>query len=555
MSTTTLTPDIYIDTYGKKYEKVVTGDGDSARISWNLIEESGVTASRQKDIDLLRMHNKLIQMKVSLLDDNYAVVDNITGKIVGNPSYEVDSESDIRRTCTLTLCVPAKEQMELDFEKTWDNRMVELSCGIFDWETNDYVWYRLGRMLMVSGSSAYDAGKQELKFNLVDLMAAMTQERGSQIGETYLFQAGDDPKDLIEAVVAENTLFNETDVCEFDDTVPYDASSAQGDYPLDVLRLIFDLFPYYEFFYNTNGVFVVRKIPMKISDPVDVGTTILDDALISETKNIDFSKIKNTTEIWGRAITSDYLAISCTTGGDDGSRYNVTIDETFTELVTGEKYTIVPQTSCKQGQTMKIQDTPEYGIYTADGAGINYTPVQADEMKAGVAYVLRYFEEMFILEGELQIRCIVQEITEMPSAATQTAYKEAHACNNVKWVVNPDSPYACTVDPLTGKIRGEIRQVLVDGEYENIYTTQLAYERANYENYLACRLNDEVELEMILIPWMDINNKIQYHSPISGDLTTWLVKSISYDFSNWTMTVKANKFYPYYPWDDNSNNG
>lgn len=515
-------------------------------ITWELITDTGVTPSMQKNLDLLRSHNKIIRMKVTLLDTNYMEVETLTGSITGYPIYDIDGESDIRRTCSLTLCVPAKEQLQLDFEKTWNNRMVELACGIYDIDSSDYVWYNLGRMLMVNGDSRYDATTQEIKLNLVDLTAMMTQERGSQIGETYPFHAGDDPKNLIEGVLSDNTIFSDAEVCEFDDTIPYDVSSNQGDYAIDVLHLIFDLFPYYEFFYRADGKFIVQQIPTKISDPVDIGTNIIDDILISETRQTDFSKIKNTTEIWGRSISGDYIAIDCQTQGDN---YVITIDESFTELVSGETFTVVPLTTSVSGQTMQIQDLPEYAIYTSDGAGTTYTPIEAGAMKGGVAYVLRYFEEKFVLEGELQIRCIVQEITEEPSAAVKEAYKTRHACDNVKWVINPDSPYACTINSVTGQIQGEVRQVFTDGEYENIYTTQLAYERASYENYLACRLQDEIELEMILVPWMDINNKIQYHSPVSGDLMTCLVKAISYDFSDWTMTVKASRFYPYYPWD------
>ena len=122
-------------------------------------------------------------------------------------------------------------------------------------------------------------------------------------------------------------------------------------------------------------------------------------------------------------------------------------------------------------------------------------------------------------------------------------------CNDVKWIINPDSPYACTINPVTNRIEGEIRQVLSGGEYSNIYTTELAYERGEYENWLKCRMQDTIDIELILVPWMEINDKISYTSPVYEEIYTWLVQDIDYDFTNWTMTVKASKFYPYYPWD------
>lgn len=534
------------------WELNIGDDGSIVDTStWELVTDTGVDATIQKYMDLIRSHNKKVRLKVSLLDNYYNVVDSLEGKIKGVPSYDMESDSEIRRTCSITLTVSIKEHLTLDFENTWNNRMVELACGLYDWDSKEYVWFNLGRMLMTSGESVYDAVTQDIKLNLVDLMAAMTQERGNQIGFSYSIPAGSNIKTSIEQFVAENTPFGRTQVCAFDDTIPYDLSSNPEDYPVDVLKQIFDLFPYYEYFYDSDGKFVVQKIPMKISDPIDFSKEFLDDLLISEKKSVDFTQIKNTTEIWGMELSGDYIGINCTTVGDC---YNVTIDETFTELVNGETYTVTPLTNSVLGQKLKLQDTTAYQIYVADGAEINYTPIAAGAMKAGVPYVLKYFEEKFVLQGELLIRCIVQEITAEPTSTVKDAYKVAHSCNNVQWIINPDSTFACTLDSITGSIMGEKRQVLTGGEYDNIYTTQLAYERASYENWLKCRQQDTVDIDMILVPWMHINNKIQYTSPVTGDVGTWLVKNISYDFSNWTMTVRATRFYPYYPFYEETEN-
>ena len=552
--------------YNRKYDEATN------RVTWELIEDSRIDDETQKKIDLLRMHNKQIQMKVTLLDDSYREIEEIVGRIKGYPSYEIDSESDIRRTCNITLVVPEKNRVDIDFENTWNKRMVELACAIYDPEHSEfsdndgYVWFPLGTMLMVDGETFIGASNQEIKLNLVDLMAMLTPERGSQIGETYVLAAGDDPKQLISGIVAGNTPFGSTAVCEFEDTIPYDQTSNRGDYPIDVLKLIFDLFPYYEFFYDADGTFVTQQIPTKISDPIDIRKEVLDDLLISEKKTVDFSQIKNTTEIWGRSLSGDYIAQSCTSSSPAGT-YNVIIDNnTFSELVSGEKYTIVPDANSINGQKMKIQNTEEYKIYTVNGAESVYTPIVAGAMLANRGYVIRYFDGKvgeetvdnetvdiiggFILEGDLQIRVIVQEIIEEPSSEAKSAYKQDHSCNDVKWIVNPDSPFACTINPLTGLIQGEIKQVLEGGEYDGIYTTQLAYERATYENWLKCRRQDTVEIDTILIPWLDVNDKIEYTSPVTGEVGVWLVKSISFDFKNWTMTIGATRFYPYYPWDD-----
>lgn len=535
----------------------ITENGEiSSGISWQLINEPATSDTMQKHINLLRSHNKKIKIRASLLDENYIRIETLTGRLQ-SISYDMQNDSDIRKTCSLTMSIPSKEQIELDFEKTWIKRVVELSCGIYSdkFSTNDfdgtirdtpgYVWYSLGRMLMSSGSTTYNATIQEVKLNLVDLMACMTQERGSQMGTTNIIYAGSNIKDAIEDFVELYAEYKFHDICAFEDTMPYDLSSEIGDYPIDFLKKILDLFPYYEMFYDNTGKFIVQEIPTKIGDPVDIGPSIIDDLIISENKNVDFAEIKNTTEIWGRELSGDYVATDCVT---DGVCYNITIDGTFENLVSGEKFTILPLTNSVTGQTMKIENTTAYQIYTVNGAGTTYTPIEAGAMKASVPYVIRYFEEKFVLEGELQVRCIVQEIKEEPSSAAKAYYKQDTNCDNIEWVVNPDSAFGCWIDPSTGLIQGIKKQVLKDGEYENIYTTQLAFERAKYETWQKCRMQDTVEVEMILIPWMEINHKIQYTSPVTGEVGTWLVQGISYDFARWTMTVRAARFYPVYPW-------
>jgi len=567
---------IYRNKNGETLEFLVDDNGHLlTQYDESIIDENGyllffVNEGSQKEINLLRSHNKKIQMRVTLYEEigegdhkGEITVEDLTGKIK-SCDFDKTLSSDIRNTCTLTLSVPAKEQINLDFERTWNRRMVELHCGIYYAPDKDYVWYNLGRMLMTGGSTRYDATTQEVKLNLVDLMASLTADRGSQIGSDILIQAGSDTKKVIEMIIDQFGVFKRYNVCTFDSndaTIPYDIEINSGAYPIDVLMEILDLFPKYEMFYDEAGIFTVQKIPTKLSDPIEIKENIIDDMLISESKSIDFSEIKNTTEIWGRELSGDYTAKSCTTNGDT---YNVYIDETFTELVNNETYTIVPHTTSISGQKIKIQNLPPYEIYTATGAGV-YTPLVAGAMVADVPYVVQYFEgsleeneeeseedsgKMFVLQGELQVRCIVQEIKEAPSISAMIAYEQENNCNNVAWIVNPDSPFACWIEPTTHRIKGEIKQVLSGGEYENIYTTNLAYERAKYENWLRCRLQDTIEVEMILIPWMELNQKIRFTSPVSNELGVWIVQGITYDFKRWTMTVKASRFYPSDPWEE-----
>lgn len=517
-------------------------------------------AIEQRDYDLLKSHNKRVSVKIILLDDNYQEVDSLSGRVT-SASYNISAESDIRRTCTLTMMVPQKAQLDVDFRNTWIDRMVELHCGIYDDAQGDFRWYALGRMLMVDGRTTYDATAQEIQLSLVDLMACLTSSRGSQMGTDMLIPAGSNVRNVLASIVALFSPYKRYSIPEFEDVVPYDLTISMGQYPYDALKEVLNLFPYYEMFYDHEGVFTVQKIPTKTEDPIEIGSSVLDELLISETNSVKFSDVKNTTEIWGRSLDALYTATNVTS---TGSRYDLTIDG-VDALVVGDTYSFTPPVTSVAGQTMKIGETAEYGIYTeataideetgeaivdeeTGGYSYAYTPIEAGAMTAGIPYCVRYADSRFILQGELEIHVIVQESKAQPSDRAVQKFKEDNACRDVQWVINADSPFACEENAVFG-MDHEIRQVLMDGEYANIYTTELAFERARYENWKKTRLQDTSEISSIMIPWLDVNAKIAYTSPATGEVGTFLTQTIDFDFARWTMDVKCSRFYPYYPWE------
>lgn len=182
----------------------------------------------------------------------------------------------------------------------------------------------------------------------------------------------------------------------------------------------------------------------------------------------------------------------------------------------------------------------------------NGNELKANALSMGINYVFlciidpTTLEKKFILQGERLIHVIVREMNSEPTAAEIQRDKELNDCRDIFYIVNPENPYACDRNGYSIEY-GEIRQVLEGGDYSYIYTTQLAYERGKYENYLRTRLNTDVELTTVLIPFIDVNKKIQYTSPITGEVHQYLIKSVDFDILNFTMTMKLSRFYNYYP--------
>lgn len=111
---------------------------------------------------------------------------------------------------------------------------------------------------------------------------------------------------------------------------------------------------------------------------------------------------------------------------------------------------------------------------------------------------------------------------------------------------NPSSPFYVG-NPIGSSSVGRIRIVLYGGEYDNIYSDDLAQQRADFEIYQRSRLNDSISMETIPIPWMDANIVISHRFGQKQEPSKYIVKSFSVDYATGgTMTINAISWYPYY---------
>jgi hypothetical protein len=92
---------------------------------------------------------------------------------------------------------------------------------------------------------------------------------------------------------------------------------------------------------------------------------------------------------------------------------------------------------------------------------------------------------------------------------------------------------------------GYITESLSGGEYEQIYSNQLALERAKYELWLRTQFKDTISLEMLFVPFLEANQIIEYNKPEKGISGQYMIKSISVsNFTSGTMTITAIRYYP-----------
>ncbi len=150
-----------------------------------------------------------------------------------------------------------------------------------------------------------------------------------------------------------------------------------------------------------------------------------------------------------------------------------------------------------------------------------------------------------------------QDTGYQPSGSTETYYTPY----GVAYDNNPDSPFY-----VGDNFENRIRIVLSGGEYDNIfpirnpYTGQiesledfnsLAQQRANYELYTRCRLQDQIELTCVPVYWLDVNWLISITLPNKQgkeELQKYIIKKISTTLGvNGTQNITMMKYYPFYP--------
>ncbi|MCM1234075.1 MAG: DUF5048 domain-containing protein, partial [Ruminococcus flavefaciens] len=100
--------------------------------------------------------------------------------------------------------------------------------------------------------------------------------------------------------------------------------------------------------------------------------------------------------------------------------------------------------------------------------------------------------------------------------------------------------------PFTVEKLGEIPDVKVSGEFENITYDDLAADRAKWENWKNCRLTDNITITTILLPFLDVNKKVSYKRSDSDIEYQYIITSVSHDFANFTTTITMYRFYPLY---------
>jgi hypothetical protein len=465
----------------------------------------------QDEYNVSEQNNRIIYTKINLLNFKLQIVDELSGVVLSSPTFANSATSNIRRTCSISL-VPTDSSFDISVgNKIWLDKYIQIYIGTKNEQTDEIVYTNMGIYLVNNPSRVYSAENNTITIQGVDLMAKMTGLRNGNLeGMEHIIPQGSNVREAIIATIGLAGFTNYVvEECPYG--VPNDINIDIGGTVYDILSQLLDIDSRYEMYFDVDGIFHYDLIPNGYNEQIMVDDEIWTNNLIEYTINTNFESVKNVIEVIGKTHDISNYSSSTTISG---TNYVMTISS-VSSLYNYLKIGFTTPSNVISGQAnVKINSLTAYPLNNEDGT----IPI----LEPNTYYVAKYMENgsYFLFMGEVTPYAISED-------------------------TNPDSPFY-----INGNF-GKVRIVLSGGDYDNIYMTSLAKERANWELYTRCKLQDNITLTCVPIYWLDVNWLIEITLPNKqGNETTeqYLIKSINttLDISG-TQTIELMKYYPLYP--------
>lgn len=447
-----------------------------------------------------------LRIKINILNFQMQTVDEISGNVLDGNITE-DANSDIRRTCNISMVVTDGQFNVQTGGQIFLDKYAQIYIGVDNLYTGETQWFNKGIYLIDQPTYSFDPVTSTLTFQGYDLMCKMTGLRNGYLeGIPTVIPQGSNIRESMIATITQLGGFTKYAIQENPQTVPYDIQIDPGGTVYDILVALRDILPSWQIYFDEDGVFHYNPIPSGQNEPVMFYDDTWSQVVLSESINTDFSMVKNVVEVWGKTLSPAHYADATVSGNTyqlniaDVSKYRNNMLYGFTAP------------SIIENPKVQINSLGALSIVNEDGTN-------AVIPEAEIYYVVKYQEESnnFLFMGYQQ-----------PYAAVEDN--------------NPESPFY--VDGPVGKIR----IVLQGGEYDNIYTNDLATQRAEYELWKRTRLEDNVTLSCIPIYSLQTNTVVSKTLTNETEPTLFIIKTITTNLSyTGTQSVQMITYYPLYP--------
>lgn len=545
----------------------------------------------QEDLLIVLQHTAYphLKLNIEVLDSNGKIIGNIEPDIISG-SMSINGQSDIRRTANFVVQPTLKEKIKLtENSLLWLNKDIRMSVGLYNPRSKQYKYYPLGCYVYADTSGTYDATNDNLTINCEDFMKKLDGTKNGQLGALIIsypaYKENEETGEVIEYNIIRNAVIETLeklarilnhridDIGEYKalpdynenwkqyreenitwNTIPFDQEFSAGCSVLSILTTFRDLYPNYEMFFDMDtNTFICQLKPMCYEDDIYIDNSFLQRVLISENTSIDMTTVRNICEVWGKVIEADFYNEECTYSDNI---YSSTIAGYEEGYYNGDIIALKIPSANQTGSNLNINNFGTIPILNE----ANEEPIKANELKPNEVYAFKIKKKRVdkqdvisaYLLGQWQVHAINVLTNGKKSGKFVTSsdgkeyelyskeyFKKFYNCERVDMTIIANSPF--TVEEL-----GEIPDIKISGEFENITSNDLAADRAKWENWKNCRLTDNITITTALLPFLDVNKKVSYKRSDSDIEHQYVISSISHDFSSYTTTITMYRFYPLY---------
>jgi hypothetical protein len=573
-----------------------------------LKSRSGSTYITEQQYSIVKQPYRELYCKVNLLNYQFQVVDDISGVVLSD-TWTISATSDIRRTGTLVILPDNDEAYKIQAgSKIFLDKYVQVYIGIKDETTDEIVYNNMGIYLINNPTHTFDSTNNSITLQLVDLMAKLTGLRnGNLAGYEYQLKEGQDVKEIIVAVLAEVGFNNYNIEIDEEDyqTIQFDMSVDGTATLYDILKTINEnQYINYQMYFDVDGIFHFNHIPSGKDAPVMVDDDIWKYAYISHEVTTNYEDLKNDIVVLGKTHTASKYSSDCALNNHTFTMSSASVKreknhiklafttpENMTPTVDGEQYYLnlnnygsyplrttlgslhfrmLPNTyyvvrlqnfGRESLSLIGAQNTTTYTLKKAlplDDMGVTASDIvgwyvsalakSLNEARTENAKIVSYNEQNLTITLSKSIntdKAWTGRLCYMYNPNTDETYWQFMGENQPRAEIkdeNPSSPFY-----VNGSV-GDIRIVLSGGDYDNISTNELAMERAQWELYTRCRLNDNLSLTCLPIYWLDVNWLVNITLPTENEAKPFIIKEISISSGTTaTQSVTLVSYYDFYP--------
>ena len=526
----------------------------------------------QYDKELINQNYTNYSYRLFIIDKNDCVVDELS-VLQALGSYNIDSESDIRRTTSFTMFLDGAYENETIERKlyNWIGYSFKLEIGIYSIREDSYIWFNCGYYLITDGNTSYSSIENSITTQLSDWYVRINGTRNGQIGGAPVIRLPNEDESGNIITIKQTTealLKNETDIKRYIvedigqfygmpqnnkdyiqyrqdnpkwNQLPYELEYDAGCTLSDIFSEIKDLYPNCQMYFDIYGNFCFDLIPSCEYEPILINDDFIQSILLSdnsESVTYNIQDIKNITEVFGAVYDIDRYAEVCSLVNDT---YQITLKD-YDKYFSGDMIAFIAPHTTPQNSKIKINGLDSIPLY------YEYTESYIDSglFEVGKTYVLQIkkvkgiYVAYYMGQYQPHALCVLTN-NENDPIYTKSYFSKKYNCDerNIKFRIEKESPF--TIQKI-----GEILDVKTGDEFENIISDSTALENAIYFNKKSSSINDVVVITTKLIPFLDVNIKVEYKKQQGNESNQYVIKSISNDLESLTSSITMYRFYPLY---------